>query len=78
MSPVEKAVWWVEYCIRHRGMDHVRYHGVDIPWYQYIYLDVAAAYVAILVTLILFIRFIVRWFIRRVTVMTRKVKQKIN
>lgn len=78
MSPVEKAVWWVEYCIRHRGTDHIRYPGIDIPWYQYIYLDVAAAYITIIVTFILLVRFTVRWFIRRVAMMTRKIKQKIN
>lgn len=78
MSPVDKAVWWIEHCIRHQGMDHVRYHGIDIPWYQYIYLDIAVSYLTILIVFILIVRFIVRWFIKRITVMTKKVKQKIN
>ncbi|CAH0563742.1 unnamed protein product [Brassicogethes aeneus] len=40
MMGVEKAVWWVEYVIRHNGAHHLRSGFVDMPFYQYYLLDV--------------------------------------
>ncbi|KAL3271591.1 hypothetical protein HHI36_022066 [Cryptolaemus montrouzieri] len=39
---LEKAVWWIEYVIRHKGAQHLRSPAMDIPWYQYLLLDVFA------------------------------------
>jgi len=78
ISSVEKAVWWVEYCIRHHGTAHLRYHGLNIPFYQYYLLDVIAVYLALIITLIFAIRFIKRWFIKRLNALMKAVKLKIN
>lgn len=40
MSGVEKAVWWIEYVLRHNGARHLRSPAVDMPFYQYYLLDV--------------------------------------
>lgn len=37
---LEKAIWWVEYVIRHKGAKHLRSTAVDLPWWQYLMLDV--------------------------------------
>ncbi|KAJ3658832.1 hypothetical protein Zmor_010553 [Zophobas morio] len=42
MPALEKAVWWIEYVIRHDGAEHLKYPGVDMPFYQYFLLDVIA------------------------------------
>ncbi|XP_028132189.2 UDP-glucosyltransferase 2-like isoform X2 [Diabrotica virgifera virgifera] len=42
MTGVEKAVWWIEYVIRHKGAKHLRVTDVDVPFYQYYCLDVIA------------------------------------
>ncbi|XP_046980091.1 UDP-glycosyltransferase UGT5-like [Schistocerca americana] len=41
-SPVETAVYWTEYVLRHRGAPHLRSAALDLSWYQYLLLDVAA------------------------------------
>jgi glucuronosyltransferase len=41
-SPINRAVWWTEYVIRHNGAKHFRSAAVDLPWYQYLLLDVVA------------------------------------
>ncbi|RZC33421.1 UDP-glucuronosyltransferase 2B20 [Asbolus verrucosus] len=46
MSALEKAVWWIEYVIRHDGAEHLRYAAIDMPLYQYFLLDVIAFIVA--------------------------------
>ncbi|KAB0792678.1 hypothetical protein PPYR_14637 [Photinus pyralis] len=42
MTGLERAVWWSEYVIRHKGAHHLRSPLLDIPWYQYLFLDVIA------------------------------------
>lgn len=40
MSPLDTAVYWVEYVIRHKGAPHMKTAAVDMPFYQYYLLDV--------------------------------------
>lgn len=50
MTSREKAVWWTEYVIRHKGAKHLEYPGRLIPFYQKFWLDfVGIAVICILV-----------------------------
>ncbi|XP_049963700.1 UDP-glycosyltransferase UGT5-like [Schistocerca serialis cubense] len=60
--PLEEAVYWVEYVIRHQGAPHLRSAALDLAWYQYLLLDVAAFVVAVALLLMLAIY----WLLRRV------------
>lgn len=40
MTGLEKAVWWTEYVLRHKGAKHLRSGAIDLPLYQYFLLDV--------------------------------------
>ena len=40
MTSREKAVWWTEYVIRHKGAKHLKYPGRHVPFYQRYCLDV--------------------------------------
>ncbi|KAF5291331.1 hypothetical protein FQA39_LY03482 [Lamprigera yunnana] len=37
---LEKAMWWIEYVLRHKGAKHLRSPAVDLPLYQYFLLDI--------------------------------------
>lgn len=37
---LERAVWWTEYVLRHKGAAHLRSPAIDLPFYQYFLLDV--------------------------------------
>ncbi|XP_049859780.1 UDP-glycosyltransferase UGT5-like [Schistocerca gregaria] len=37
-----KAIWWIEYVLRHNGAPHLRSAGMDLSWYQLLLLDVIA------------------------------------
>ncbi|XP_047108291.1 UDP-glycosyltransferase UGT5-like [Schistocerca piceifrons] len=39
---LERAVWWVEYVIRHKGAPHMRSAALDLHWWQFLLLDVIA------------------------------------
>ncbi|XP_063921668.1 UDP-glycosyltransferase UGT5-like [Zophobas morio] len=40
VSPMDTAIYWIEYVIRHRGAPHLRVAALDLPWYKYHLLDV--------------------------------------
>ncbi|CAL4229679.1 unnamed protein product, partial [Meganyctiphanes norvegica] len=47
-SPKERAVWWIEYAIRHKGAPHMHYAGKNLNAIQYYMIDVWAFLIAIL------------------------------
>ncbi|KAF5286712.1 hypothetical protein FQA39_LY16195 [Lamprigera yunnana] len=52
MTGLERAVWWTEYVIRHKGTTHLRSPVLDLPWYQYYLLDVIGITLLVLTLLI--------------------------
>ncbi|XP_017466731.1 PREDICTED: UDP-glucuronosyltransferase 1-9-like [Rhagoletis zephyria] len=65
MGPRETALYWIDYVIRHNGARHLRAAGLDLKWYQFYLLDVAALFMAIMFS-IMGIGFVfVRWLLRR-------------
>ncbi|KAG8316807.1 UDP-glucuronosyltransferase 1-1 [Homalodisca vitripennis] len=45
MTPLQTAVYWTEYVIRHQGAPHLRPASVNLPLYKYLLLDVIAVMV---------------------------------
>lgn len=62
MKPLERAVWWIEYVLRHKGAQHLK--GPTIPFYQYYYLDVLAALALVIVVLLGFILLMIKCVIK--------------
>ncbi|KAH8294654.1 hypothetical protein KR018_000885, partial [Drosophila ironensis] len=59
MSPLDTAIWWTEYVLRHKGALHMRVAGQDLGFFAYHSLDVigtllggAAVILVIVVTLL--------------------------
>ncbi|XP_058448414.1 UDP-glycosyltransferase UGT5-like [Malaya genurostris] len=42
VPPMEEAMFWIEYVIRHKGAKHLKSISVDLSWIQYLMLDVLA------------------------------------
>lgn len=40
VKPLDNAIYWVEYVIRHNGAKHLRVPYLELTWYQYYLLDV--------------------------------------
>nr|CAH7752300.1 unnamed protein product [Callosobruchus chinensis] len=40
VPPLDEAVYWVEYVMRHNGAKHLRMWYSNMPWYQYYMVDV--------------------------------------
>lgn len=74
MEALEKAVWWIEYVIRHDGAEHLRYAGIDMPFYQYFLLDAIAFIIATLALII----YVLRRILKHVVVCYKVVKNLLS
>jgi UDP:flavonoid glycosyltransferase YjiC (YdhE family) len=50
LKPIDKAVYWVEYVIHHKGASHLRSAGLDLKWYQREMIDVILFLISVAVT----------------------------
>lgn len=42
LSSMERAIWWIEYVLRHKSVTHLRFSEADNPWYRRDNVDVIA------------------------------------
>ncbi|XP_011609974.2 UDP glucuronosyltransferase 5 family, polypeptide D1 [Takifugu rubripes] len=73
MAPMDQAVFWVEYVIRHKGAAHLRTHSYQLPWYAYHSLDVVLLLLTVLTLLLLATHAVISFLCCR---RTRKTKRK--
>ena len=67
LTPLQQAVYWTEYVIRHKGAPHMRSAALDLTWYQYFLIDVIAVLMlAAIVTLLLI--FVVFRYIYKISI----------
>ena len=52
-SPQERAVWAIEYVMRHKGAQFLKPSSVSLAWYQYHLLDVFLVIITVITTLTL-------------------------
>ncbi|XP_065353632.1 UDP-glycosyltransferase UGT5-like [Cloeon dipterum] len=80
-SPLERAVFWTEYVIRHEGAAHLRSAALDLSWYQLELLDVygflIAVFLATCYVFIVILKFFCRMCSRKQENKTKE-KQKKN
>ncbi|XP_054584537.1 UDP-glucuronosyltransferase 2B31-like isoform X5 [Eptesicus fuscus] len=52
MKPLDRAVFWIEFVMRHKGAKHLRPASYDLTWFQYHSLDVIGFLLACVATAI--------------------------
>ncbi|XP_066134816.1 UDP-glucuronosyltransferase 2B31-like isoform X1 [Saccopteryx bilineata] len=55
MKPLDRAVFWIEFVMRHKGAKHLRPVSLDLTWVQYHSLDVIGFLLACVATVIFII-----------------------
>lgn len=58
ISPLNTAIFWLEYILRHSGAPQIRPLSADMPLYQYLLLDVIVFFSTITVIIV--------WSLKRV------------
>jgi glucuronosyltransferase len=80
MSPLNTAIFWTEYVLRHGGTPHMRSAALDLAWYQYLLIDVTALILVmgtgILITLYIIVTKVLRSL--KSKLMDSKAKNKKN
>ncbi|XP_041817960.1 UDP-glucuronosyltransferase 1A5-like [Chelmon rostratus] len=51
MHPLETALYWIEFVMRHKGASHLRTESYKMPWYAYYSIDVICFLIAVLLML---------------------------
>uniref|UniRef100_A0A3Q4H1T4 UDP glucuronosyltransferase 5 family, polypeptide B4 n=1 Tax=Neolamprologus brichardi TaxID=32507 RepID=A0A3Q4H1T4_NEOBR len=68
IKPLDNALFWIEFVIRHKGAAHLRTESYKLPWYSYHSIDVilflAAVVLVILGTFALLIKCLCSMFLR--------------
>ncbi|XP_044267212.1 UDP-glycosyltransferase UGT5-like [Tribolium madens] len=52
IKPLDNALYWIEYVIRHEGAPHLRYPGMDLMWYQRNLLDIVGFVLAVIFSVV--------------------------
>ncbi|KAL2088267.1 hypothetical protein ACEWY4_015166 [Coilia grayii] len=52
IKPLERALFWIEFVMRHRGAAHLRTESYKMPWYSYHSLDVTMFLLAVMTTFV--------------------------
>ncbi|XP_038212493.1 UDP-glucosyltransferase 2 isoform X2 [Zerene cesonia] len=59
-SPLERAIYWTEYVIRHKGAYHLLSPAKDLNIFQYYMIDVALAFFALFISMSILVAYILR------------------
>ncbi|KAJ8970378.1 hypothetical protein NQ314_001290 [Rhamnusium bicolor] len=78
MTSLEKAIWWSEYVIRHKGTQHLRSPTADISWFNYLLVDVLLFVLFIVVSILLVIYMVIKIVISSLKFARFKTKIKQN
>ncbi|XP_065368995.1 UDP-glucosyltransferase 2-like [Calliphora vicina] len=62
-TPMERAVYWIEYVLRHNGASHLRNMGQSLLWWQFYSIDVIIAMLFLFALIICLALVIVKIFI---------------
>ncbi|KAL3267222.1 hypothetical protein HHI36_011357 [Cryptolaemus montrouzieri] len=73
---LEKAVWWIEYVLRHDGAKHLSYSGKHIPFYQFYMLDLLAVFITSVVLFIYISVFTIKRIFQLLSYMRKSIKTK--
>ncbi|XP_070761669.1 UDP-glucuronosyltransferase 2B15-like isoform X2 [Enoplosus armatus] len=72
MKPLDTALFWIEFVMRHKGAAHLRTESYRLPWYSYHSVDVILFLLTITLLILLFLAGLVRSCFR--LCLKRKVK----
>ncbi|XP_077939382.1 UDP-glucuronosyltransferase 2C1 isoform X1 [Gasterosteus aculeatus] len=75
MKPLDQAVFWIEYVIRHKGARHLTTQSTKMSWFVYKSLDVIAALLAVIL-LVTFTCISIAGLLWRIILVGKKVKHE--
>lgn len=79
MKPIDRAVWWIEYVLRHNGTTHLKGPLAGKRFYQHVFhLDVLAVIIAIVICVIKICQLVIRVLCSKTRSVDRKKNLKVE
>lgn len=76
INPMEHAVYWGEYIIKHKGAKHIKSIAAKMPLYRYLLLDVIAFLSIASITLLTLTYYSIKFILKNLLRRKRKVKHQ--
>lgn len=57
VHPMDEAMFWIEYVIRHSGIKHLKSHAANMSWFLYLLLDILLVNLLIFTTIVFLLYF---------------------
>ncbi|XP_012510956.1 PREDICTED: UDP-glucuronosyltransferase 2B17-like [Propithecus coquereli] len=76
VKPLDRAVFWIEFVMRHKGAKHLRVAAHDLTWFQYHSLDVIGFLLACVATVVFIITKCCLFFCRMFATAGKKEKKE--
>lgn len=79
IPPLEKAVYWVEHVIKHKGAIHLKSEAQNLKWHEVLLLDVAAFFIFTIFLFCFIVKLIFQLIFNKISLQSkRKLKRKKN
>ncbi|KAM9493738.1 UDP-glucuronosyltransferase 1A1-like isoform 1-T1 [Clarias gariepinus] len=75
VKPLDLAVYWTEYVMRHKGAEHLRLAALNLNWFQYHSLDVLGF---LLVVIVIVVTVMIKWFMLCLRCCRKLQKRKVE
>lgn len=75
MSPLDNAVYWTEYVMRHNGAPQLQSAASDLSWYQLLLLDVIAVTLAFITIITVLVIYVLKFLFINLPPLFSKIKQ---
>lgn len=75
MDSMEKAMYWIEYVIRHKGAEYLRAPAADVSWIRFLLVDVLT-FISLIVLLFIVVIYKFMSFIFSNKIHKKQIKQK--
>ncbi|CAM4600473.1 unnamed protein product [Leuciscus chuanchicus] len=76
VKPLDNAIFWIEFVMRHKGAAHLQTESHKMPWYSYHSVDVILFLLSAVAFIILIIFMVIKYFCCRIFM--RKAKSKLQ
>lgn len=77
-SPLETAVYWIEYVIRHDGAPHLRSTVQQLQWYEKYLIDVLAVLAAVLLLALYVLKSVIKYIFQKLFKKSSKKIKKVK
>lgn len=74
-APMDRAVYWIEYVLRHGGANHLKNSNVELNYHQYFLIDICFVIISTITISMLLIVMMIKYIIK--TKNTNPTKKKI-